>query len=335
MDRKERVKRAFHFNRPDKVPFIGLTVDSDFYPIQFCEPITWQPTNYPPHVNGGAQNFANPSFRRDVYDWKPEIRESLGYPPNWWEYPHESIDEFGVIWRTSGTKSEDKTMGHPIKGSLQGASPEEGWENLDNLNLPDPHNSLRYKLIIAGRWRKIAEDRYLIGDLGSGGIFNRCSTIRGFNNFLVDLSRNNHPNQVNQLIRMITEYNLGLIENMKKYCPPLDSIMISDDLGSQKSAFLSPMIFRKFFKKYYGQLVSLTHDLNMDFIMHSCGNVLALLPELQDIGVDVMEFDSPHMTGVENFKIFAEKRKMAFWLSSNIQTTFVHGTPQDVENEIY
>ncbi|MHA1688896.1 MAG: hypothetical protein ACTSYC_07610 [Promethearchaeota archaeon] len=68
--------------------------------------------------------------------------------------------------------------------------------------------------------------------------------------------------------------------------------------------------------------------------MHSCGNVLALLPEFIDIGIDVMEFDSPHITGVENFKVFAEKRKMAFWLSSNIQSTFVHGTPQDVENEI-
>ena len=47
-----------------------------------------------------------------------------------------------------------------------------------------------------------------------------------------------------------------------------------------------------------------------------------------------MEFDSPHMTGVENFKRFAEERKMAFWLSSNIQTTFVNGTPQDVEEEV-
>ena len=47
-----------------------------------------------------------------------------------------------------------------------------------------------------------------------------------------------------------------------------------------------------------------------------------------------MEFDSPHMTGVENFKQFAENKRIAFWLSSNIQSTFIHGTPKDVEDEI-
>jgi hypothetical protein len=40
------------------------------------------------------------------------------------------------------------------------------------------------------------------------------------------------------------------------------------------------------------------------------------------------------MTGVENFKHYADERKMAFWLCSNIQTTYVNGTPEDVEQEI-
>ncbi len=334
MNRRERVKRAFHFNKPDRVPFIGLTVDSDFYPIEFCAPISWQPTKYPPHVNGGAQNFAQNSYRRDVYDWDKEIREKLGYSETWWEYPHESVDEFGVIWRSSGTKSEDKTMGHPFLGPLQDNGTGEGWNNLSLLQIPDTSNPLRYKIIEAGRWKEIAEDRYLVGDLGSGGIFNRCSTIRGFNNLLIDLSRNKYPNELQSLIKKVTDYNLGLIENMKKYCPPLDSIMIADDLGAQKSCFLSPRIFKKSFKDYYKKLVDLTHKLGMDFLMHSCGDVLALLPEFVDIGMDLMQFDSPHMTGVENFKHFAQERKMAFGLSSNIQSTFVKGSAKDVEEEI-
>jgi uroporphyrinogen-III decarboxylase len=114
----------------------------------------------------------------------------------------------------------------------------------------------------------------------------------------------------------------------------LDSIFVTDDFGTQKSAFVSPRIFKKFFKEPYKKLVDLTHDLGMDFILHSCGDVLGLIPEFVDIGIDVLEFDSPHMTGVENFKKFAQERKVAFWLSSNIQSTFINGTAQDVEEEV-
>ena len=58
------------------------------------------------------------------------------------------------------------------------------------------------------------------------------------------------------------------------------------------------------------------------------------MPTLADIGVDVFEFDSPHMTGVKNFKKFAEKKEIAFWLSSNIQSTYILGTSQNIEEEI-
>ena len=94
-----------------------------------------------------------------------------------------------------------------------------------------------------------------------------------------------------KLIESVTSYILIVIEKLKEACPPLDSIFIADDFGTQKSAFISPRIFKKFFKDNYKKLVDKTHDLGMDFILHSCGDVLGLLPEFVDIGIDVMEFD--------------------------------------------
>jgi uroporphyrinogen decarboxylase len=334
MNRRERVKRAFHFNKPDRVPLLELGFESDFYPIEAHIPVSWQPTNYPPHVDGGAQTIKLDTFRRNIYDWKKEIREKLKYPENWWENPHDSIDEFGVIWRSSGTLSEDKTMGHPLRGPFQDNGSGKGWDKLDDFEFPNPSDPQRYRLVKSARWKTIAEDRYLLGSLGNGGLFNKCFQMRGFNNFLIDLARNRNQNKINRLIDSILSFNLIMAQKLKEYCPPLDSIMIADDFGTQKSAFISPRIFNKYFKNPFKQLVNLTHDLGMDFIFHSCGNVLALLPELVDIGVDVMEFDSPHMTGVESFNHFAKERKMAFWLSSNIQSTFVKGTPEEVEEEI-
>lgn len=334
MNRRERVKRAFHFDRPDRVPFVGLTVQSDFYPIEPNMPITFQPENYPPHPNGGDTTIKNAAYRRDVYDWKREIREKLGYSENWWEVPHDSIDEFGVIWRSSGTESGDKTMGHPYKGPFQDESTGEGWDNLDNYIFPDASDPKCYIRIQSGRWKEIAEDRYLLGTINTSGIFNKCTQLRGFSELLIDLVRNRNPNKLNKLIHLVTKFNLDIIEKLKEYCPSLDSIYVTDDFGTQKSAFVSPRIFGKFFKEPFKKMVNLTHDLGMDFILHSCGDVLGLLSNFVDIGIDVMQFDSPHMTGVENFKKFAQEKKMAFWLSSNIQSTFTNGSPQDVEKEV-
>ncbi|MFX0070113.1 MAG: uroporphyrinogen decarboxylase family protein [Candidatus Hermodarchaeota archaeon] len=334
MDRREIVKRAFHFERPTRVPFVGLTAQSDFYPIGPNEPNTWQPTNYPPHPIGGDVEISNPVFRRDIYDWDDKIRKNLGYSENWWETPHDCIDEFSVIWRSSGTKGGDWTKGHPHKGPFQDSGTGEGWDNFDSFKFPDPDDPLRYMLVKKGRWKAIAEDRYLLGTINSSGIFNRCSQLRGFSELLIDLARNRRPMYLSKLINAVTDYNLGVIQQLKNHCPLLDSMFLTDDFGTQKSAFISPRIFKKHFKDSYKKIVKLTHDLGMDFILHSCGDVLGLLPEFIDVGIDVMEFDSPHMTGVENFKQFASERKIAFWLSSNIQSTFINGTPKDVEEEI-
>ncbi len=334
MNRRERVKRAFHFQRPDRVPFIGLTIQSDFYPIEPNEPISWQPENYPPHPFGGDTTIKNAAYRKHIYDWKKEIRENLEYSENWWEQPHDSTDEFGVIWRSSGTESGDKTKGHPHKGPFQDEGNGEGWDNFYDFEFPNASDPLRYKYIQTGRWKEICEDRYLLGSVNTSGIFNKCSQLRGFSELLIDLVRNRHSKKLHQLINSILSFNLTIIEKLKEHCPPLDSIFVTDDFGTQKSAFVSPRIYRKFFKEPYKKMVDLTHELNMDFILHSCGDVLGLLPEFVDVGIDVMEFDSPHMTGVENFKKYTEERKLAFWLSSNIQSTFISGTPKDIEDEI-
>ena len=334
MKRKERVKRAFHFKKPDRVPFIGLTVQSDFYPISPNVPISWQPRNYPPHPPEGISVIANPAYRRDVYDWNNEIRENLGYSENWWEGPHDSIDEFGVIWRSSGTKGGDWTKGHPHRGPFQDEGKGDGLDRLEDYKFPDASDPQRYNLIKSGRWKEIAEDRYLLGSTDTSGIFNKCSQLRGFSELLIDLVRNRNSSNLRKLIESVTSFNLIVIEKLKEFCPPLDSIFITDDFGTQKSAFISPRIFKRFFKEHFRKLVDKTHDLGMDFILHSCGDVLGLLPEFINIEIDVMEFDSPHMTGVNNFAPFANEKKIAFWLSSNIQTTYIQGTPADVEEEI-
>jgi uroporphyrinogen-III decarboxylase len=324
---KERVQRAFHFRKPDKVPSAPSNLKADFFPIFPSPPRSWQPTEYPPHIKIGSERLGGFFFKRFVYSWDDNIREQMGSQKKWWEQPYDAINEWGVIWRASGTKSDDKTFGHPVHGPFQ-----DNWENLDEYTIPDASNPERYKLIRSKIWKFLGRKKYTIGSIGVNGFFNLCTQLRGFNELLVDFGRNSQ--KIQQLIELVLPFYLIQIEKLKEYYPVLDSIMLADDMGTQKSPFFSPRIFKKFFKEPYKEIISLSHDLGMDFILHSCGQIYELMPEIIDSGVDVFEFDSPHMTGVESFKGFAKEGEVAFWLSSNIQTTFVNGTPDDVEEEI-
>ena len=327
MKSKERVKRAFHFNKPDRVPMSCFTLKTDFFPVIQFEPKAWQPKEYPPHVQGGAYTLSSRAVRWFIYNWKKKYRKEAGYPKKWWKYPHTSMDEWGVLWKSSGIESEDKTMGHPFHGPLQ-----ENWDGLENLHVPDAADPKRYRLAKSRIMKFLGRKRYTLGSYGSDGLFTKASQIRGFNNLLIDFARN--PKKVHRLIQKILPFYKTQAKKYKEYYPLLDSMVMADDFGTQKSPFLSPEVFRKFFFEAFKKLSDLIHDLGMDFILHSCGDVGDLIPQFIDIGIDVLEFDSPHMTGVENFKKYAAERKMAFWLCSNIQTTYVNGTPKEVEQEI-
>ncbi|TXT63479.1 MAG: hypothetical protein BAJALOKI3v1_360005 [Promethearchaeota archaeon] len=327
MDSKERVKRAFHFDKPDRVPMSCVNLKTDFFPVSIYPPKSWQPKEFPPHVQGGVDSIRKFYYRTLIYRWKRKYRKAAGYERKWWKKPHISIDEWGIQWKSSGSESEDITRGHPHFGPLQ-----ESWDRIDEVEIPDMSNEKRYRIIKNPLWKLLGRKRYTIGELAPNGFFNLCSQIRGFNNYLIDLARN--PKQVHELNEKVLPYFTSLIKNYKEFYPSLDSIMVADDLGTQKSPFISPSIFTKFFKQPYKKIIDLTHELGMDFILHSCGQIYELMPDIIDIGVDVFEFDSPHMVGVDNFNQWAEQNKVAFWLSSNIQSTYTLGTPEEVEQEI-
>lgn len=328
MDCKERVKRAFHYERPDRVPIFCMNLlKSDFLFGILFNPKLWQPTDYPPHVPGGVNSISKLYYRLFVYNWKKKFRKEAKKAKRWWKAPHISIDEWGILWKSAGTKSNDITKGHPFLGPLQ-----ENWDNLDHFKIPDGANLDSFRLIRNKLWKILARNRYTVGVLGANGFFNLISQIRGFNNILIDFKRN--PKKISKLIKIITPYYLAQIEQFKEVYPNLDSIYIADDLGTQKSPFVSPNIFDSFFKEPYKEIVNLTHDLEMDFIFHSCGQIFELMPSIIDTRINAFQFDSPLMAGVENFRIFAEEKKVSFWLSSNIQSTYILGTPNEVENEI-
>ena len=160
--------------------------------------------------------------------------------------------------------------------------------------------------------------------------FERFWSIRGMENALTDFYLN--PDAVHAVFRKLTEFYKRMLTRGKEELH-LDGVFTSDDLGTQSSTFFNPSIFEEFFMPYYKQVIDHAHALGMHFWLHSCGNIEGIIPQLTELGLDVLHpiqkftMDEARIAGLYGDKI-------AIWAGFDVQNTIPFGTPEDVRREV-
>jgi len=117
-----------------------------------------------------------------------------------------------------------------------------------------------------------------------GDLFERAHFLRGMPQLLVDMYRNSVF--IDELLQGITEYNLGVIDRLAAL--NVDALWLSDDYGSQKGLLMSPSQWRRFIKPRLQAIVQMVHEKGFSFILHSDGAITDIIPEIIEIGVDVL-----------------------------------------------
>jgi len=93
---------------------------------------------------------------------------------------------------------------------------------------------------------------------------------------------------------------------------------------------VSPELWRTHFKARYKEQFSLAHDLSLFVWFHSCGYVLDILPDLIEIGADVINLNQPDLFGIERLgEQFAGQ--ICFNCPVDHQTTAVTGTDEEID----
>jgi len=110
-------------------------------------------------------------------------------------------------------------------------------------------------------------------------------------------------------------------------------VFVSDDLGTQTGPFFSPDVFRTFFKPYYKELIDRAHELGMHFWLHACGNIERLLPDLVEIGLDVLH---PIQKYAMDERRIADTygKDLCIWAGFDVQRIIPYGTPEEVRAEV-
>ena len=314
MNSKERVRRTIAHEHPDRVPFDGYVPwASDYFYVVGLTPRTWQPPR-------GAYPQVDPLLLQlHLWKWKsfdPTLFPNGKPPKRWWNGSYEAIDEWGAYWNHIAS---DFSMGHPGRPVLA------NWDDLDTIQIPNAKDPQRFWLF--SKLKKLFPHKYklLVCD---HFIFERTHFYRGFSNVLVDMARN--KTKLKALIQQVTQFWLDIVDVAVEL--KVDGIAVPDDLGDQKTAFMSPHLFKEFLYDPYKQFVQKCHDHQITVELHSCGAINALVPLLVELGVDVLQFDSPRMTGIDFQAQWAEK--ITFKNVVDIQKVYPFATPAQVEEEV-
>lgn len=115
-------------------------------------------------------------------------------------------------------------------------------------------------------------------------------------------------------------------------------IQIADDLGTQRSPFLSTGMFRERVMPHYKRGLDWIHsNTSWKVLMHSDGAILPLIPSIIEMGVD---FLNPIQTACEGMvpKTLREEfgSRLGFWGGScDSQGTLATGCPEEVAAEVH
>lgn len=119
------------------------------------------------------------------------------------------------------------------------------------------------------------------------GVFEQCHYLMEIQNCLMAFYE--YPDEMHEIIDCITEFELDYAAEICKYLKP-DALFHHDDWGSQRSTFLSPEMFREFYKPAYEKIYGYYKSHGVELIIHHSDSYAAtLVPDMIDMGIDIWQ----------------------------------------------
>ena len=223
-------------------------------------------------------------------------------------------DEFGVVWSTSHID-----RGSPIGPCLAEA-------DLSDYTFPDAAED--YRLEGLGDWCKRNKKNYTI--MWMGDLWERATFMRGMEHILMDLALN--PKFVEELLRGLADYILQTMQILFDRFT-FDGVAISDDYGMQTAMVMSPADWRRLIKPPLAEIYGFAHKHGRTVFHHSCGNIYPIIPDMIDVGLDILHPIQPEAMDI--FKLKREfGRRLTFCGGIRTQDLLPRGTVQQVRDEV-
>ncbi len=297
MQSRERVTRAIRFQKPDRPPISHAILPSAQY-----------------HY-GDALKAITDAVPED-FGWSllPDLPpESL--PPLYREGAHR--DEFGTLWRVTVEGRCGIPTGFPIPAD---------WSGYESYHWPTFSAGPPQYRLYSGHMSGANPAYYSRGAWIT--FFEQLQQLHGFENVLMDIARD-RP-EIYRLRDDLLRFNLDWIDRWLAHS--YQGLHFADDWGSQRALLISPEKWRAFFKPVYASMFAKVKRAGLDVWFHSDGNILKIMPDLLELGVDVLNCQASVM-GVDNLKPYAGR--ICFRTDIDRQQVLPFLSPVEVKRHIF
>lgn len=257
----------------------------------------------------------------------------LGAPDGWkdkWLDERTVQDEWGIVRTRPAGGFYFDLCGSPFAG-------EPSLDDIDRHPWPDPADPGRYRGLQERARRLHRETDYaVVLDLNCA-FFLRCCELRGWENFYTDLLAEREFAEA--LMDRYLEIRLAMAERaLQEVGEDVDIVMVtSDDLGMTDRTLISPDLYRA--------LIKPRQKRTFDFFKartaakryyHTDGAIWPLLPDLVEIGVEVLNPVEVRAAGMGDTARLKREfgERLAFWGAIDTHRVLPHGTPAEVREEV-
>ena len=321
MKHRDRIITALNHEEADRCPMqISFTpefaarLEED---LKKQQPVEKQ-VSHNPH-GGGNTYWLEQQIDEDM------LLTSVGWANSYYQQEGEYTDEWGIHWRSQeyetayGKGRYTEIAGHPLADD----------EAIDSYAAPDPNRPELYAE--AQRVIDTFKEEYWIVGVTVTTIFEAAWALRGLEQIMTDFLVN--PDLVERILDIPDSYHRTAAKRLVRM--GADMIWTGDDMGGQNAMVISPEMWRRFFKPRMARFISECKTINpaVKIAYHSDGRIFEIIPDLIEIGLDVLNPIQPaSMDPSEVKKRYGDE--LCFWGSIDEQHTLPFGTPEDVREEV-
>jgi uroporphyrinogen decarboxylase len=225
---------------------------------------------------------------------------------------------WGIRWHWARNESGEYTE---IAESPLAGNP----DKLDKFHMPDPEEESQYDTF---RQMKAlyGKEKWIIGS-SQISVFEAAWYLRGMEDLMADMVL--EPDYVHALMDKVMRF--PLVAARKHAEMGADMVWFGDDVAHQQGMMMSVDMWRTFLKPRFAKLFAEPRKVNpaIKICYHSCGNCEAILDDLVEIGLDVLNPVQP--MAIDPFKLKKRYGKhLALFGGLCVQHTMPAGSPDEV-----
>lgn len=289
----DRVLAALERREPDRVPTMDVLEEiSNVYEILEKKPKPFGALLSNPHVGRVLDRLAPLINRSGLFDREMDqfshdrTRASvkMGYDATWvmhvpiWRFQDSRtiVDIYGR--RYDAVLDGKGNLATPMyrEGMITSPRDWEDWNKQDLFRLPERANRAFTRI------QKDLGDQIFIFGAFLYGLFENSWQPMGFERFAVATRR--EKAFVRRIIKFYEDHFCMMLEAWAD--AGLPGAIYTDDMAYRSGPMLNPRMMRELYTDALQRITSTAHALGMKIVIHSCGNVIPLLPWFAECGFD-------------------------------------------------